>query len=400
MNTKKATAIQKSVFYPALMSSMSSVVFGMSLTVMGCMHSLVLEMWKRTMDETTANSRWGIASGNIFLGCLVSNILVNVLRPNLKKALLFSNILYAMGYITFLLSQSFSFSFMLSGRLIVGLAAGVTCAIVPIYISLISPTEYRGFLLSFHPLGINIGVTFGNALSCLSSDNTWRIPLFTALILVALNFLGLLGIDSPGHEEGSSGASLPDLITNNRARKSIFLAILVHMSQHLCGVDYITLFLKDLFPSDIHSSEVMAIWISLFSVLVTVVFTKYIDLIGRKPLIIASSLITGTATAMLTFDLYPPVATMLFVFGYNIGLSSIPWFITTEVFPPKYANSAGLLAVSMNWLSAYGILVILYPLHVRYGNIMFSFYTACMGLFVGLMAFLFRETKNKTPDFQ
>ncbi|AFM98067.1 putative glucose transporter [Encephalitozoon hellem ATCC 50504] len=390
--------IQKSVYYSTVMASMSSVLFGTSLTVMGSMYPYVSKMWRQTMDQAEVDNLWGLASSSIFLGCLASNILSSIIKPNMKRALIFNSIFYAMGYMTFFFSQSFMSIF--SGRLIIGFASGITCAIVPIYTSFISPVMHRGFLLSFHPLGITIGITLGNALSCLNSESTWTIPLIITLFLIGLNFVGLFWAIDPFHQEKPSEVSLYALIRNRKARRSVFLVMLVHVSQHLCGVDYITLFLKDLFPADVYSPEVTAILISLASVVITALSGRYVDRVGRKPLIIISSLIAGGATAMLTFGLYPTAAALLFVAGYNMGLCSIPWFITAEIFPPKYSGPAGLLGVSLNWLSAYTTLSALYPLHIRYGRIVFSFYTACMALFAGLMAVFFKETKNRAPAFQ
>lgn len=398
MNTRKTPEVQKAPYYSAAMASMSSVLFGISLTIMGCMQPYVSKMWREAMDQTEVDNLWGIISSNIFLGCLASNILVSIIRPNMKRALILNNALYAMGYTTFFFSQSFGSMF--SGRLIIGLASGITCAIVPIYTSFISPIECRGLLLSFHPLGITSGITLGNTLSCLNSESTWRIPLIITLLLIGLSLIGLFGITDPFYQEKPSEISLYALIKNRKARRSVFLVMLVHVSQHLCGVDYITLFLRDLFPADMYSPEITAILISLASVIITAFSGRYVDRIGRKPLIIISSFVAGGATAMLTFGIYPTVAALLFVAGYNMGLCSIPWFITAEIFPPKYANAAGLLGVSLNWVSAYTTLAALYPLHVKYGRIVFSFYTICMALFAGLMAVFFKETKNKAPAFQ
>lgn len=398
MNTREPQPLQSSVYYSASMAAMSSLIFGMSLTVIGCMRPHVLDLWEKTMNKEDSANRWGTASGNIFLGCLVSNILVNILKPNMKRTLMLNGILYAAGYAVLLSSQTFAAIY--SGRLIMGLASGVTCAIVSVYTSFISPPERRGLLLSFHPLGIITGITLGNILACLNTDATWKIPLFTALAMIALSIAGMAGIVDVCHEDQSSETSLLGLLGKRKARKSIFLAAAVHVAQHLCGVDYITLFLKDLFPADVYSPEAMAIGVSSFAILINVLFAKYVDLIGRKPLIIASSLIAGAATTMLAFGLYPPAAALLFMFGYNVGLSSIPWFITTEIFPLRYANPAALLGISLNWLSAYGVITLLYPMHTKHGDSMFLFYTACMAVFVCLMALLFRETKNKTPGFQ
>lgn len=390
-------SIHRAVYYSAAMASLSSLLFGMTLTVMGCMHPTVQKQWAAYMDDSVADGRWGIVSGNIFLGCLVSNILVNMGKLNKKNVLILNNILHALGYLIFLSSQSFLSMFV--GRLVTGLASGITCAIVPVYIAFIAPPKRRGFLLSFHPLGIILGITIGNILATLNSEHIWRIPLFSMLALIVLNMFGLNQIMDISSGAQASNTSLPALLRKKNARKSMFIAMLVHACQHLCGVDYVTLFLGKIFFAYRYANSIV-VGISFFAVLVTAAFTKYVDLIGRKPLIIASSLIVGAATAMLAFDFYPTVATPLFMLGYNMGLSSIPWFITSEIFPQKFANPAGLLAVSMNWISAYGAILFLYPLHVRYGNIVFLFYTSCMALFAGLMAIFFSETKGRAPDFQ
>lgn len=397
MDTETDSHIHKTVYFSSAMVSMSSLLFGISLTVMGCMKSRVQEAWEVVMDKSTADRKWGTVSGNIFLGCLISNILINLIKPNKKKSLLLNNFIHAAGYVVFLYSQSFASMFI--GRLIIGIASGITCAVVPVYIAFIAPPKHRGFLLSFHSLGIIAGITIGNILACLDTQGTWRFPLFIVLGLIGLNFLGLNYVMNILEGARSSSTSLLGLIKKDKATKSIFIAMVVHVAQHFCGVDYVTLFLVNIFSSYDHSRAI-AIGVSFFSVLVTLVFTKYVDQVGRKPLIIMSPLLTGIATTMLAFDLYPMLATLLFTFGYNVGLSSIPWFITSEIFPQKYADPAGLLAVSLNWLSAYGTLTILYPLHMKYGNTVFLFYTSCMVLFVGLMSLMFNETKGKVPNFQ
>lgn len=397
MDTKQDLSIHSAVYYSTAIASASSLLFGMSLTVLGCMRPLVCKTWAEAADEQAADSRWGVVSGNIFLGCLVSNILVSMARPNKKRALLWNNFLHAAGYLTFLYSRSFTS--MLVGRLLTGLASGVTCAVVPVYITLIAPPKHRGFLLSFHPLGIITGITVGNILACLDSQDTWRLPILSMLSLLSANFIAISNMMDIPEETQYSNASLLNLLQKPRARKSILLAALVHMSQHLCGVDYVTLFLGNIFSTYRHS-RMIVIGISSFAILVTVAFTRCVDLVGRKPLIMASSLIAAVATAMLAFRLCPPLAALLFMLGYNMGLGSIPWFITTEIFPQKYANPAGLLTVSLNWMSAYVAVTLLYPLHVKYGEITFLSYTACMVLFLGLMCLVFKETKGKTPNFQ
>jgi MFS family permease len=201
-------------------------------------------------------------------------------------------------------------------------------------------------------------------------------------------------------EEGKTpNKTLWRLLRKSKATKSIFLAVLLHISQHLCGIDYVTLFLDSLFKSYAYPN-VMVTGVSLFAVCVTVIASKYVDSLGRKPLVLLSATLTGLASVMFGFDILPALAAMVFMFGFNIGLSSIPWFITSEIFPMKYADPASLLAVSLNWVSAYGACTVMYPLHLRYGQAVFFFYSASMALFICTIGVLFRETKGRHPNYQ
>ncbi|KAH9411675.1 putative glucose transporter [Ordospora pajunii] len=405
LKSKEDGAVEKpsasnSIYYSSVAASLSSMLFGVSLTIMGSMHPQVMSVWSSTMNDAEMDAKWGHTSGAIFLGCLVSNIAVNMYKPNFKKTLKMNNALYALGYLCFLVSQSFVSIFL--GRFVLGLASGIACAVVSPYISMIAPEKNRGFLLSFHPLGIIVGITLGNILACINGPYTWWIPCWIAIIMVSLNFIGLNNVRDPRLSRNEGSKSVIDLLKKRCAKRSIFLAVLVHISQHLSGVDYITLFLKDLLSNGkyMYSADTMTILASLFSVFTTMIFANYVDKIGRKPLIIISSMVISISTAMLTMKIYPAAAALLFMLGYNLGMSSIPWFITAEIFPLNYSSPAGLLAVSLNWISAYGILAIFYPLHKAHGEIVFSFYTVCMLVFIGLIICFFKETRNRTPDFQ
>ncbi|KAM0671923.1 putative glucose transporter [Ordospora colligata] len=399
-STVEKQSMSNAVYYSSVVASMSSMLFGVSLTIMGSMHSRVMSVWSSTMNDAEMDTRWGHTSGAIFLGCLVSNIAINMYKPNFKMTLRMNNFLYALGYLSFLISQSFVLVFF--GRFILGLASGIACAVVSPYISMIAPEKNRGFLLSFHSLGIIVGITLGNVLACINGMRTWWIPSCIAIIIASLNFIVLNGVRDPRLSRSEASKSVIDLLEKRCAKRSIFLAVLVHISQHLSGVDYITLFLRDLFSNGkyMYSADTMTILASLFSVFTTIIFANYVDKVGRKPMIIISSMVISISTTMLTMNMYPAIAALLFMLGYNLGLSSIPWFITAEIFPLSYSSPAGLLAVSLNWISAYGILAIFYPLHKAHGNIVFSFYTVCMLVFIGLIICFFKETRNRTPGFQ
>jgi predicted MFS family arabinose efflux permease len=389
--------IHSAIYYSSATASVSSFLFGISLTVTRCMEPTVRKLWSETMDEGSANSRWGIVCGTIFLGCLLSNIAVNIIKPNRKKTLISNNLLYVLGYLLFLYSQSYPV--LLGAKLILGLASGIGCALVPLYIAFISPPRQRGFLLSFHSTGIILGITCGHALAGLNGDRTWRIPILLVLLIVLIDLFALGKIMDTLEEGKAANKTLWDLLKKGKAARSILIAALLHVSQHLCGVDYVMLFLDNLFRSYAYPN-MMVSGVSLFAVCVTIVSSRYVDSLGRKPLVLLSAAMTGAATFMFGLSLFPVPTSMLFMFGYNVGLSSIPWFITSEIFPTKYADPASLLAVSLNWACAYGACTVMYPLHVKYGPAVFFSYSASMALFMCIMGAFFKETKGRLPNYQ
>lgn len=86
------------------------------------------------------------------LGSLVGSWLAD--RFGRKKSLLCCCILFSVGAILFNLCRMFaSVEILIIGRLIVGLAAGLTTSIVPMYLAEVAPLEIQGTLAVLNSLG-------------------------------------------------------------------------------------------------------------------------------------------------------------------------------------------------------------------------------------------------------
>ena len=104
-------------------------------------------------------------------------------------------VIFALGSI--LCGFASSVSWLIAGRMILGLAIGMVNFVVPLYLSEISPQKIRGTLVSLYQLAITAGILFSyliNRIFALSEYN-WRwmlgCGLIPALILViGISFLG------------------------------------------------------------------------------------------------------------------------------------------------------------------------------------------------------------------
>lgn len=79
------------------------------------------------------------------------------------------------------------------GRLVVGVGAGGSTVIVPLYISEVSPPASRGFFGFFTQISINVGILFVQTLGFfLSHGSAWRWILATGVIVAAAQTFGSL----------------------------------------------------------------------------------------------------------------------------------------------------------------------------------------------------------------
>uniref|UniRef100_A0A803MPN8 Major facilitator superfamily (MFS) profile domain-containing protein n=1 Tax=Chenopodium quinoa TaxID=63459 RepID=A0A803MPN8_CHEQI len=97
-------------------------------------------------------------------------------------------------------AQAHSVNEVLLGRFLVGLGIGVNTVLVPIYISEVAPTKYRGSLGSLCQIGTCLGI-IASLLIAIPAENDphwWRILLYIASIPGFLLMIGMqFAVDSP-----------------------------------------------------------------------------------------------------------------------------------------------------------------------------------------------------------
>uniref|UniRef100_A0A182JJG7 Major facilitator superfamily (MFS) profile domain-containing protein n=1 Tax=Anopheles atroparvus TaxID=41427 RepID=A0A182JJG7_ANOAO len=152
-----------------------------------------------------------------------------------KKSFLFCALLLTAGSICFLSCRvASSVELLLLGRLLVGLASGLTTSVIPMYLAEVSPVKLRGAMGVLCPLGLTSGVVIGQVASLeqvLGTEAHWHYALSCVAVLNFVAYAFYFWIpESPKYLYSVKG----DQVGSLRAIRKLF-------GRHAIGDDYIKL---------------------------------------------------------------------------------------------------------------------------------------------------------------
>lgn len=389
------------VFTSSMIAAFSSFTFGLYLTSVGLFYPKLKSNYEALEFKTNFDIYFTIFATIVFLGAFFSSFYIYFFDSLSKRNLLiFNNLFYFVG--GFLLLKFLNVYLGVFSRFVIGLGAGISCCSVPGYIFLISDNTNRGFYMSFNSIGIISGLIVGKIIDVNVPKDHWESAVACILFYIVVHSVALSFLDDvhPKQDKDNLGQrTIFELLGNSAAFKSIALAISFHIAQHACGIDYFSIFIEDLFNGKSHPG-LKSILCLCFSALTNVCSARYIDKLGRKPIIILSSSIILLSTAIMGSGTVTLPLALLYMFGFNVGLSSIPWFISNEIFPYEYSNASQRLSVGINWLSAFFLSLFLKPAHDYYKNGTFFLYSFSMMVFIIIVLLFFKETKGRSIGFQ
>ncbi|XP_055515585.1 solute carrier family 2, facilitated glucose transporter member 5-like isoform X2 [Leucoraja erinacea] len=385
-----------------------------------------------------------------FFGSLMVAPLVNKLGR--KGTLLLNNIFSIIPAIMMGSSKGVkSFEIIIIARIIIGICAGLSSNVVPMYLGELSPKNLRGALGVAPQLFITIGILIAQLFGlrkALANEKGW--PLLLALTgipaVVELIFLPFFP-ESPrymliqkGDEKGAKAAlrrlrgwddvdaeieemhledqsekaegrlSVMNLCSFKALRWQLITVIVLNMGQQLSGVNAIYYYADNIYRSaGVLENDIQYVTVATGSVNVfmTIAATAIIDKAGRRLLLLIGFAVCCSFCMILTMSLnlqsvasnmsYLSIASIfLYVIGHAIGPSPIPYVITTEIFRQSSRPAAFMVAGSVHWLSNF-LVGLIFPFLERglgeYSFIIFGF--ICLLTFVYIYLFI-PETKNKT----
>jgi MFS family permease len=281
----------------------------------------------------------GFSVGCVIFGAMAGNISAGPLsdRFGRKYILIATAILFTVSALWSALATEY-FEFIIA-RIIGGVGIGGAILIAPIYIAEVAPPKLRGSLVSLNQLNIVLGISvayFSNYFLKDLEGESWRWMLGVEAIPAFIYFLALFTIPrSPrwliqklnlieiaeailikiggkdyakstikeiqrGIGKKESKGTFSQLFSN-RLRNIMIIAFGIAFFQQITGINAIFYYAPTIFEQaggSTDSSFLQAIVVGLTNLVFTLVAIRFIDKLGRKPL-----LIIGTATMTIALSM-------------------------------------------------------------------------------------------------
>ncbi|CAM9194217.1 unnamed protein product [Phaeothamnion confervicola] len=347
----------------------------------------------------------GLTIAGAWLGCLVGS------RPSdrygRRLTLLLNNVLFIGG--AFLCSIPAVFS-LFAGRLLVGLATGIECMVVPVLLSELAPAESRGAVTVLHQLLITIGILTASLMGYALVERVehgWRYVQAFIAIPAALQLLlsawvpesprwlashdrhdqarrvltALRPVVARGGGAGAAAAVDEELEHMARAadkgerstshvawsevlrnRRVVAIGIAVMALQALVGINSVILYSTTIFAlAGVSNGILGTVVVGVVNVLVTVVAVALVDRVGRRVLLLGGTALMAASLAalsvsLLTLNAAPRVqgvlsvvAALAYITGFAIGFGAVGWVVIAEIVPSRVRSKAYGLFVSTNW---------------------------------------------------
>ncbi|XP_018417567.1 PREDICTED: solute carrier family 2, facilitated glucose transporter member 8 isoform X2 [Nanorana parkeri] len=347
----------------------------------------------------------GAAVGGLFGAWMVDRI-------GRKVSLVICSIPFVLGFTLIISAQSVWM--LLGGRLVSGVASGITSLVVPVYISETSHSGVRGLLGSCVQLMVVSGIV-GSYIAGMFLEWRWLAvlcsvpPVIMAVFMMfmpetprylisqnqrakALSALSFLRGPDVDHEweyrqiesgaDQQGGLKMADL-WNPAIYKPFLIGITLMFFQQFTGINAIMFYADMIFEeANFKNSSLASVIVGLIQVVFTAVAALIMDRAGRKILLIISGTIMAVSATL--FGVYfkimemhaqnasnvPPLTAMaessgeqlawlplasmaLFISGFAIGWGPIPWLVMSEIFPLRVRGVASGVCVVTNWGCAF-----------------------------------------------
>ncbi|XP_077563220.1 solute carrier family 2, facilitated glucose transporter member 8-like [Haemaphysalis longicornis] len=428
------------LYFAVFTAYLASLSFGAACTY----SSPTLEELRLAMNFAPEDSSWFgslLKCGSIFGGVLGGQ-LVNVLGR--RPTLFISCAWFLAGWMCIIFAPSTLLLF--AGRALTGVAVGIVTPAVPVFISEICPAHNRGLLVA----ASNVVVFSGMLLTyILGKWLGYKILAVTLMMpAAAMIFLLLWTKESPrwllqkGRREaalqsalfyhGPNGKKLFTAIEESVSNTESFriqelalpyiykpflytlMAMFIQQSS-ACGV--IVVFGNDIFEAaqtPIPASDCVII-MGAVQVLVNVVTMLLADRVGRKILLLSSTLTTSLSLMLLGYSFYlkqhheetflasyswlPLAAMVLFFITLGTGLGPLPWVLLGELLPLRVKGFATGFCTAFSFGYTFLLIKEFYRLQELLG-VPGTYWLFGALLVVGfvLFAVFLPETKGKTLE--
>jgi MFS transporter, SP family, galactose:H+ symporter len=405
-------------------------------------------------DITDSTTLISVITSWVTLGALFGALVAGAMadRFGRKPALLFAGGLFAVGAVVEAVAPGTVV--LVIGRFTVGFAVGVASVAAPLYAAEMAPARLRGRYISSYQLGITFGIFIAYLVAQLLEAADWRLMLgLSGIVGVALVVAivplpdtprwfvkrgrhddavkALEKVDVTGDPEATLAGLEQDVQDDKQAnwgvvfskawRTPLLIGIGLAVFQQITGINAIIYYANEIFAAaGFHTfaeQTTATTWaIGFVNVLATLIAVRYVDRLGRKPLLLwglvgmgisltvvgfafleinSSAKSTGTTTA----GIITMIALITYIASFAFSLGPVVWTMINEIYPRQVRGRMVSVATAFNWFAAFVVAQTFLELTKGIGE------SATFWMFAGfcLLAFLWiwryvPETKNKSLE--
>ncbi|XP_015266524.1 PREDICTED: solute carrier family 2, facilitated glucose transporter member 5-like isoform X2 [Gekko japonicus] len=412
------------------------------------------ERYGEYMSEDLMTALWSLTVSFFPLGGFFGSLMVGpmVNTCGRKGTLLINNVFSIIPAILMGISKVAStFEVIIVCRIVIGICAGLSSNVVPMYLGEMSPKNLRGAVGVVPQLFITIGILAAQILGMrmiLGSSEGWPILMGLTGVPAALQLLCLPFFpESPrylliqkGDEEKAKAAlkklrgwddvedemeemrkedqvekaegkmSVCALFTYRGLRWQLISIIVMMMGQQLSGVNGVYYYADSIYENaGVKKDDVQFVTVGTgaVNVVMTLVAVFIVEALGRRILLLAGFGICCVACAVLTVALnlkdtvswmpYISIACVIsYVIGHAIGASPIPSVMIIEMFLQSSRPAAFMVGGSVHWLSNFTVGLVFKYMEKGLGPYCFLVFCGICLVTVIYIFLIVPETKNKT----
>ena len=424
------------LFFWALTSSLAGFLFGFDTVVISGAEQSIEALWQLSPQQH------GLAIGIAIWGMVVGSFVGGWPTDHWgrKKTLLAIGALYFVSAVWSALATDV-YSFMIA-RFIGGVGVGISTVASPLYISEISPPDWRGRLAGMFQFNIVFGILIAfmsNYLLGGVGEHAWRWMLGVEAIPALLYTLLCFGIpESPrwliskrGDREAglevlrqvNSDASDEELtILANEIEQSadepvaaagfwsmkhkttILLAFLIAFFNQLSGVNAILYFAPRIFELTGLGNQaalLQSVGIGVTNLIFTFVGLGLIDRLGRRTLLYVGSLGYIVSLGLCSWAFFTanysivPACIFAFIAAHAVGQGAVIWVFNSEIFPNQHRAAGVALGCFTHWIFA-ALITTSFPIVVKHfaPGYIFAFFCGMMVLQLLWVRLMVPETKG------
>lgn len=435
------------VYLLTAIASLNSANLGFDIGVMSGAASYVQEAWD--LSDPQLEILIGILNGCAIAGAMIAHVIVD--RLGRRKTFMATCAVFVVGVAGMALSPSYEV--LLTMRVVTGVGVGMGLSIDPVYIAEVAPKKFRGALVTWSEISINVGILIGFVVSFLfrnrSASVAWRYMLgcgiFAPTLLLILTIFVmpesprwlvangkeqearkvLNKLTHPWEDRAAIVRDIHETVVAEQSaiaswytvfhpptvalRRALLTGVGVAIAQQIMAEESLLFY----FPTILHDEMEVGRTV-VFYALIAMGFLKticiiisacFLDTRGRRPMLLIS--VAGMAASLagiaLSFELDSPWGTVTGIWTYmgcfSLGIGPVCWLLASEVFPLSVRAKGMALATVSNRMFSTIIASSFVSWYKTMGLANYFWFFATVACCVWLAIFLYvPETKGKSLE--